>query len=150
VAETASAVWSTHALRALDEAGFRSSAPRAAVIEALAELGCSVSAKEIDDRLRAKGNGVGLASIYRTLELLDRQRLVQRFDAGEGVARYEPAHPGGDHHHHLKCDTCGTVTAFEDEDLERAITQLSRRLDFQIDAHDVMLRGECPGCHRAG
>ena len=150
MAETASAGWTAHTRRTLEDAGYRSSAPRAAVIDALAELGCSVTAREIGDRLRASGSGVGLASIYRTLELLDRLRLVQRFDVGEGVARYEPAHPGGDHHHHLKCDSCGAVTAFEDEDLERAITRLSRRLDFQIDAHDVMLRGECPSCHRAG
>jgi Fur family ferric uptake transcriptional regulator len=42
------------------------------------------------------------------------------------------------------------VTAFEDHDLEHAIERLSQRVDFAIDAHDVTLRGECPGCRAAG
>ena len=143
---SAAADWTTHVRGSLESAGYRASAPRAAVIDALAELRCSVTAREIAELLERRGNGVGIASIYRTLELLDRLRLVQRFDVGEGVARYEPADPDGEHHHHLVCDRCGNVTAFEDEALERAIRNLSRRVDFAIDAHDVTLRGECPAC----
>jgi Fur family ferric uptake transcriptional regulator len=142
--------WEGHAQAVLSHAGYRSSAPRAAVLGALAELGCSVTAKEIADLLEEQGRGVGLASIYRALDLLDRMRLVQRFEVGEGVARYEPAHPGGEHHHHLVCQSCGNVSAFEDPGLERAIEKLSRRVDYSIDAHDVTLRGECPACHARG
>jgi Fur family transcriptional regulator, ferric uptake regulator len=142
--------WHTHAQDALSRAGYRSSAPRAAVVGALDELGCSVTAKEIADLLEEQGRGVGLASIYRALDLLDRLRLVQRFEVGEGVARYEPAHPGGEHHHHLVCQSCGNVSAFEDPGLEKAIEKLSRRVDYSIDAHDVTLRGECPACYARG
>ena len=67
-------------------------------------------------------------------------------DAAEGVARYEPIGPGGEHHHHIVCDSCGEVSAFEDSALERAIEQLANRVDYAIDAHDVTLRGECPAC----
>ena len=141
--------WSRHTLRALADAGHRASAPREQVIDAIASLGCSVTAREIADHLRGRGSNVGLASIYRALELLDRLRLVKRFDVGEGVARYEPAHPGGEHHHHIVCESCGTVEAFEDEGLERAITQLSGRTDFAVAAHDVTLHGECPACRAA-
>lgn len=116
------------------------------MVEALAELGCSVTAREIAALLDERGRGVGLASIYRALELLERLRLVQRVDVGEGVTRYEPAHPGGEHHHHLVCESCGGVSAFEDQGLERAIERLARRVDYAIDAHDVTLRGECPAC----
>ena len=138
--------WALHTQRTLARSGYRSSAPRAAVVETLAELGCSVTAREIADRVEQRGRAVGLASVYRTLELLEEMGLVQRVDLGEGVARYEPAHGGGEHHHHLVCDSCGNVTAFEDADLERAIERLSGRVDFAIDAHDVTLRGECPAC----
>jgi Fur family transcriptional regulator, ferric uptake regulator len=144
------AAWTAHALETLEDAGHRSSTPRTEVVGALAELGCSVSAAEIADHLRDQGRGVGVASIYRTLELLDRLKLVQRCGVDEATARYEPAHPTGEHHHHLVCDNCGAVTAFEDEDLERAIKRLAGRVDFEIDAHDVTLRGECPTCHTAG
>jgi Fur family ferric uptake transcriptional regulator len=139
--------WQEHAQGVLSRAGYRASAPRAAVVGALSELGCSVTAKEIADLLDEQGQSVGLASIYRALDLLDRMRLVNRFEVGEGVARYEPAHPGGAHHHHLVCQSCGNVSAFEDPGLERAIEKLSRRVDYAIDAHDVTLRGECPACH---
>jgi Fur family transcriptional regulator, ferric uptake regulator len=141
--------WTAHARDTLERDGYRLSTPRAAVVETLASLGCSVTAKEIADRLRERGEDVGVASIYRTLELLDRLRLARRVDAAEGVARYEPIDPSGDHHHHIVCERCGQVTAFEDRQLEAAIEHLSRRVEYSIDAHDVTLRGECPGCRSA-
>ncbi|MEX1140962.1 MAG: Fur family transcriptional regulator [Thermoleophilaceae bacterium] len=147
---TASAVdWTEHTLRTLANAGYRASGPREEVIGAIADVGCSVTAREIGDLLRERGSGVGLASVYRALDLLDRLGLVQRFDVGEGVARFEPAHPDGDHHHHLVCDSCGTVEPFEDDALEQAIHRVSGRTEFAVAAHDVTLHGECPSC-RAG
>ena len=145
--ESAVADWSLHARQALERAGYRSSAPRAAVVAAVGELGCSVTVREIADVLEDRGQAAGLASIYRALELLERLRLVQRFDVGEGAARYEPVLPGGEHHHHLVCDRCGEVSPFEDPALERAIARLSSRVDYAVDGHDVTLRGECPACH---
>lgn len=138
-----------HAHATLERDGYRLSTPRSAVVETLADLGCSVTAKEIADRLRERGEDVGVASIYRTLELLDRLRLARRVDAAEGVARYEPIDPSGEHHHHLVCQRCGEVRAFEDHELERAIERLSDRVDYAIDAHDVTLRGACPDCRAA-
>jgi Fur family ferric uptake transcriptional regulator len=138
--------WPAHALAQLADAGHRSSTPRAEIIEALGDLGCSVSAREISAELERRGSSTGAASVYRTLELLERMKLVQRVEVGEATARFEPALPGGDHHHHLVCDSCGEVSAFEDRDLETAIGRLSSRLDFAIESHDVTLRGECSSC----
>ena len=146
VSRVTASPWADHALRAVEQAGHRSSAPREAVVRALAEFGCGASARDISDVLRERGTGIGLASVYRALELLDSLGLVQRFEVGEGTARYEPALPTGEHHHHLVCDSCGDVTAFEDEALERAIRRLARRVEYAVDAHDVTLRGECPAC----
>ncbi len=146
MATTATTGWTEHTTKALSDAGYRSSAPREEVIGAIAELGCSITAREIADLLRERGSGVGLASIYRALDLLDRLDLVQRFDVGEGIARYEAALPGGDHHHHLVCESCGTVEPFEDDALEEAIHGLAGKTDFSIAAHDVTLHGECPTC----
>jgi Fur family transcriptional regulator, ferric uptake regulator len=141
--------WIGHARNTLERDGYRLSAPRSAVVETLATLGCSVTAKEIADQLHERGETVGVASIYRTLDLLDRLRLARRVDSAEGVARYEPIDPSGDHHHHIVCERCGAVVAFEDRGLELAIEQLSRRVEYAIDAHEVTLRGECPGCQSA-
>ena len=138
--------WAEHALRTLAKAGYRSSEPRQTVIETMAGQGCSVTAREIADVARDEGSRIGLASIYRTLDLLDRTGLVQRFEVGEGSARYEPAYPSGEHHHHIVCDSCGNVVPFEDEGLEQAIERLAVRVEFSVNAHDVTLHGECPAC----
>lgn len=138
--------WAEHTRARLAADGYRSSAPRTEIIDALAGLGCSVSAADIGAELQRRGSSTGAASVYRTLELLERLKLVQRVDVGEGLARYEPALPGGDHHHHLVCDRCGRVSTFEDDALEAAIHGLSERVEFSIDAHDVTLRGLCPSC----
>ena len=140
--------WVLHAQQELEREGYRLSGPRSAVVETLADLGCSVTAKEIADSLHERGQDIGVASIYRTLELLDNLRLTRRVDAAEGVARYEPIDPSGEHHHHIVCDVCGRVSPFEDPDLERAIERLAGRVDYAIDGHDVTLRGECPNCRR--
>ena len=140
--------WTQHAQRELEREGYRLSGPRSAVVETLDDLGCSVTAREIADRLHDQGQDIGVASIYRTLELLDKLRLTRRVDAAEGVARYEPLNPSGEHHHHIVCDSCGEVTRFEDSDLERAIERLAGRTDYAIAGHDVTLRGECPACRR--
>jgi len=150
MAPTATQQWTEHTQEVLAEAGHRASAPRREVIEAIASLGCSVTAREVADLLRERNSGVGLASIYRALELLDRLGLIKRFDVGEGIARYEPAHPSGEHHHHVVCDSCGTVEPFEDDALEKAIHRLSAKVSFEVAAHDVTLHGECPACRASG
>jgi Fur family ferric uptake transcriptional regulator len=80
------------------------------------------------------------------LELLVEHGLVERVDVGDGQARFEPADPSGDHHHHLVCDRCGRLVAFDDPGLERAIDSLSERLGVRIESHDVLLRGACARC----
>ena len=144
---TASATsWTDHTRQTLAAAGHRASAPRAEVVDAIAELGCSVSAREIEDLLRERDSTVGLASIYRALELLERLGLVKRIDLGDTATRYEAASPSGEHHHHIVCDSCGKVERFEDDALERAIHSLSDRSKFSVATHDVTLHGECPAC----
>lgn len=141
--------WADHALERVARAGHRSGGARRAVIEALAHQECCRSAQEIFDQLRAEGRRVGIASVYRVLDLLVSLGLVQRLDLGGGVSRYEPALPGGEHHHHLVCVDCGDVRPFEDPGLERALEGTARRSDFSVDGHDVVLRGRCPGCRAA-
>jgi Fur family ferric uptake transcriptional regulator len=138
--------WHAHAHTTLEREGFRSGAARTRVVAALARRDCCATAQEIADELRADDARVGIASVYRALEVLDRLGLVHRLDVGDGTARYEAAHPGGEHHHHVVCNQCGRVAQFADDGLEQAIATLSQRLDFAIDQHDVVLRGRCPKC----
>ena len=142
--------WVEGAEAALREAGHKASAPRAAVLELIGSQSCVLTAREMADELRDRGHAVGVATVYRTLDLLTAMHLVQRLDVGGGSARYEPALPDGEHHHHhLVCDSCGRVTPFSDERLERAIHDLGDRVDYRVGAHDVVLRGTCPSCAKS-
>jgi Fur family transcriptional regulator, ferric uptake regulator len=115
-------------------------------VELLSRQSCCLSAQEIAEGVRAGGSKVGLASVYRALDLLHGMGLVQRVDLGDGGLRYEPVLPGGEHHHHAVCDSCGRVTAFEDEKLESALERLAGRLRHSISAHDVVIHGSCKRC----
>jgi Fur family transcriptional regulator, ferric uptake regulator len=115
-------------------------------VELLGRQSCCLSALEISDRLREAGSDVGIASIYRALDLLHHMGLVQRVEFGEGVARFEPVVPGGEHHHHAVCEKCGRVTAFEDERLERQLERLAGRLRHSMNEHDIVIRGDCARC----
>jgi Fur family ferric uptake transcriptional regulator len=137
--------WAQHAAAELRRTGHRSGGARAAVIELMAKQDCCLTAQEVFDGLRADGRVIGIASVYRALDLLARLDLVRRVDKG-AASGYEPALPGGHHHHHVVCDRCGKVSSFEDQALEDAIDRLSRRLKHTVAEHDVVLRGSCPDC----
>ena len=138
--------WADYARGVLDRAGHHKARARDALIELLAGETCALTALEIEDRLREDGQRVARASIYRILELLGEHGLVARLELGDGTTRYELIDPGGEHHHHLLCDSCGRVVPFDDRDLERAIEHLARRLEFRTDDHEVVLHGACSAC----
>jgi Fur family ferric uptake transcriptional regulator len=138
--------WATDALESLDDAGYRRGGARAAVVELLGRQNCCLSAQEIFDQLRKARRPVGIASVYRALEALAELRLVKRVDAGDGIARFEPAPADGDHHHHLVCRDCGKVEAFSDSRLERAIDRVAGGLGYSVDEHEVVLVGACADC----
>jgi Fur family ferric uptake transcriptional regulator len=138
--------WTGHALETLEGAGFRSGGARRAVVELLGRQNCCMSAQEIFDSLRRARRPVGIASVYRALETLADLRLVKRIEAGDGIARFEPASPDGDHHHHLVCRDCGKVEAFSDARLERAIDKVAGGLGYSVEEHEVVLTGACADC----
>jgi Fur family transcriptional regulator, ferric uptake regulator len=149
MAATGTSSWADLARDALRDAGHRAGGARGAVVELLSKQSCCLSAQEISDRLGERGQNVGLASVYRALDLLHGMGLVQRVDLGDGGLRYEPIQPGGEHHHHAVCDRCGRVTAFEDQRLEKALHRLADELRHSIDAHEVVIHGACRRCGEA-
>jgi Fur family ferric uptake transcriptional regulator len=137
--------WTETALDSLRSGGHRHGSARRAVIELLGAEACCASAQEIHDRLRSGGASIGIASVYRALELLEAAGLVQRLDMAGDVAMYERVDPS-QHHHHLVCTDCGRVEAFVDERLESALRKAESRVGFDIEAHEVVLRGACDDC----
>lgn len=105
-----------------------------------------LSAEEVYMLVKQRSPDIGLATVYRTLELLNELRIIEKLSFGDGVARYEfrsDHHPH--HHHHLICLQCGKVSEIEDllDDLERKVEQEHH---FQIIDHRVNLIGYCEDC----
>ena len=149
--ETATASgWKEHALARMAEAGLRRGGARTAVIEALAGHDCAVTALDLDEELRRRRPAVGRASVYRALEQLEQLGLVQRIEVCRGTAGYERVDPTGHHHHHAICRECGRMVPFENAQLEQAIGQVCKQMDFEVTEHDVVLRGLCERCSEKG
>lgn len=146
----ARADWARHCDAAMRDAGLRSGGARQAVVDLLARQDCCLSAQEIRDALAAQpGPTPGMASVYRALDTLTDLHLVHKVDLGDAAAKFEPAHPGGDHHHHAVCRECGAVMRIEDDALERALHAVADRIAFHVDGHDITLHGRCRSCARA-
>lgn len=141
--------WAEQATERLADAGYRRGGARQAVIDLLAAQPCALSALEIEEALRGSARQVARASVYRVLDELEQLKLVARIEVGQGISRYEALHPhGAPHHHHLVCDDCGEVIPFQDEELERTIARVARRVAFEVAEHDIVLHGSCGNCGR--
>jgi Fur family ferric uptake transcriptional regulator len=142
---TPESTWSDRAVAELRSAGYRRGLARRRVIEFLDRQDCCSGAQEIHRELQSLGERIGLASVYRVLDVLARKRLVQRVDLGDGVTRFEPVRDT-EHHHHLVCDDCGKIEAFADERLESVLRDVERNSGYAVAGHDIVLRGACSAC----
>ena len=138
--------WTEHVDEVLGRAGLKRGGARKRIIGLLAWEDCALSAVEIEEMLRAQNTPTARASIYRVLDLLVDHGLVERVTVGHGLSRFERVLPDGEHHHHLICEHCGGLVAFDDPDLEKAIDSLPDRLGIRVEHHEVVLRGACPDC----
>jgi Fur family ferric uptake transcriptional regulator len=97
--------------------------------------------------LEQRGEHVGVATVYRTLEVLVESGLVRAHDFGEGFRRYEPM-PSQTDHEHLICERCGRVIEFQHERLERMLPALADEHGFQHQRHSVEIYGVCRECRQ--
>jgi Fur family ferric uptake transcriptional regulator len=120
----------------------RETRQRRAIVEALEAFETAFTAVELHEQARARQRGLGLATTYRTLDLLRREGAVRPV-SGSDRAEYIRCHPG--HHHHLVCLRCGSV---EETELCAAPTaaELKRKHGFRPEAHEVEIFGTCARC----
>jgi len=105
------------------------------------------SVEDLERQLRERGERIGTATVYRTLDLLVRSGLVRAHDFGEGFRRFEPMPPKSDHQH-LVCLRCGRVDEIENVRLERLLSIMADEHDFQHQRHRVEIHGLCRECRR--
>ena len=121
---------------------------RLAVAETVFFADEHLSADEVSRRVTRRGVAVGTATIYRTLDLLVHAGLAREHDFGEGFKRYEPLAPG-EVHEHCICSSCGRVTEFSNDRLERMIALLAEEVEFRPHHHRLEIYGLCRGCQQA-
>jgi Fur family ferric uptake transcriptional regulator len=108
-----------------------------------------LSAEDVYHIVRQRAPEIGLATVYRTLELLSELDVLQKMDFGDGRSRYEINESNTlHHHHHLICLDCGTVKEFEDDLMETLETVIARKSKFQIVDHQVKFYGYCEDCQK--
>jgi Fur family ferric uptake transcriptional regulator len=134
---------------ALVSSGYRMTAPRRQVLNALAASGTPLSVGEIHRRL--KDPRVNLASVYRTVHLLLRLKVLRAVDSPSGGQRFELTDRFTGHHHHLICQACGRIEDLEGCLLEdrvwRAVNRRVRRSRrFRVLDHELRLIGTCQDC----
>ncbi|HHY28645.1 MULTISPECIES: Fur family transcriptional regulator [Desulfitobacterium] len=89
---------------------------------------------------------IGLATVYRTLDLLAELGILQKNDFGDGRSRYEFNRKDEHHHHHLICIKCGDVSEFDDDLLESLEAEIEKRNGYQVVDHDLKFYGYCNKC----
>lgn len=127
----------------------RSTRQRAAVDDALSSLEEFVSAQRLHEILRARGENVGLATVYRTLQVLVDDEAVDVLRTDEGEALYRRC-AQTEHHHHLVCRECRTTVEIDGPDVEAWAAALAKKHGFVDVDHTFELMGLCGDCARAG
>ncbi len=122
----------------------RATPQRAAVESALDRHDDFVSAQELHARLRDEGGGIGLATVYRTLQAMSTDGAVDVLRTRDGEAVYRRCSTG--HHHHLVCRSCGRTVEVEGPAVERWAAKVSEDNGFRQIEHTVEIVGLCADC----
>ncbi len=131
----------------LREAGYRLTAPRRAVLSVLAEAHAHLPADRIHELAAAHTPEVNLASVYRTLALLDELGLAHEVRLGDGRGYWELAHD--EDTYHLHCVRCRTVAHHSGDTVPRLRAHLGEAHGFAAESVDLVVHGVCERC-RAG
>lgn len=117
---------------------------RQAVADVLVTFDDFRSAREIHALLRERGNAIGLATVYRTLQLLADHDEVDVIRSAEGEASYRRC--SDTHHHHLVCRVCGATVEVEGPTVERWTRAMAEEHGYADVSHALEIFGVCPRC----
>jgi Fur family ferric uptake transcriptional regulator len=127
--------------------GFKITPQRLAILDIVTSSHEHLTPAEIFERVSHEHPGIGLVTIYRTLEMLAELGLICEMHLGGNCRSYLMRRPSV-HHHHLICSECGMVIDFTDCNLDELEERLCRETDFTISGHLLEFLGQCPECGR--
>ena len=131
-----------HALR---KSGYKVTPQRRIIINAIINNHEHLTPAEIHERVKREHLGIGLVTVYRTIEMLAGLGLICEMHAGGNCRSYLIRRPA-EHHHHLICSDCGTVIDFTDCDLGELERRLAEETNFKISGHLLEFVGQCRKC----
>jgi Fur family ferric uptake transcriptional regulator len=106
-----------------------------------------LSAEDVYTLVKKKSPDVGLATVYRTLELFLDNDIIHSVDFGDGRKRYEYGNKEeGHHHHHAICIKCGKIIEINDDLLEELENQVYKEHGFKVSNHELKIIGYCKEC----
>ena len=131
-------------VKALDRAGYRLTEPRRSLAALIASRDGHFTAGELVDEARSRRLGVGRATVFRTLEVLEGLGTVERLDLPTGDHAYVVCERA--HHHHVVCSRCGRTSEIDDGGLRVVVNEIARRTGYRVAEHRLELFGMCPAC----
>lgn len=132
----------------LKEEGFKLTHQRRNIVEVLlSSNGKHMSSEEIYDVVKKDCPEIGLATVYRTLQVLDKLGYTNKLNLDDGCVRYELTLDKTVHnHHHLVCRNCGKIIEVEEDLLDQLEDVIKEKYGFEVENHDVKFNGVCGDC----
>lgn len=132
----------------LKEKGYKLTPQRRSILdEIIKNEGSHLTAEELYDLVKVNCPEIGLATVYRTVQLLEEVGVVCKLDLDDGCSRYELCDEDETHqHHHLICKNCGAVIEVEGDLLEELEQEIEIKYNFKIKNHSLKFYGVCDNC----
>lgn len=133
--------------------GYRITLPRRLIVQLLKQVAGHPNAKEIYSRINKRHPEIGLTTVYRTLDLLVQLRIINKFDFGDGLARYELSSQCRQHHHHIICTKCCQIIDYNNSSsdnesyIQKLEDEISQKYKFDIADYEIQFYGICDKCH---
>jgi len=137
-----------HIKEALHDARYKLTPQREVTLRVLLENESDhLSAEDVFMKVKDKYPEIGLATVYRTLELLNELKILDKINFGDGVSRYDLRKEGAEHfHHHLVCINCGSVEEIEEDLLGEVEKRVENEFQFKVTDHRLTFHGICRTC----
>jgi len=129
----------------LKERGFKSTRQRDIIANEFLKTAEHITAEELYRKISKKHKNIGFTTVYRTLKLLAKSGLATERVFADNLTRYESL-SAEDHHDHLICLNCGSITEFENRKMERLQERIADEFGFDTVAHKMEFYGYCRDC----
>ncbi len=131
----------------LTKEGLRYTAQRQIIWDEIRSSDQHRDAEEIYFTLHHRGIRISRATIYRTIDVLVKNNMIDKLDVGDGRSRYE-YNDKYIHHDHLICTSCGKIIEFHSKNIEKYQQQIAKKHQFQLNDHNHQLYGICKECNK--